>query len=71
MLDAHESLLCSKLCQHNADNPVDSSVDRAGRSWVRIPFKSESVFSGCNFTAAEVVCRAAMINIVFLSLSAV
>ena len=21
MLDAHESLLCSKLCQHNVDNP--------------------------------------------------
>ena len=23
MLDAHESLLCSKLCQHNVDNPTD------------------------------------------------
>ena len=22
MLDAHESLLCSKLCQHNVDNPI-------------------------------------------------
>ena len=26
MLDAHESLLCSKLCQHNVDNPTKRST---------------------------------------------
>ena len=27
MLDAHESLLCSKLCQHNLDNPSTSEFN--------------------------------------------
>ena len=40
------------------------------RSWVRIPFKAETVFSsGSNFTTAYVVCIIAMIMIMTSYLS--
>ena len=48
---------------------VEHCTDIA-ESWVRIQFRPE-IFSGFNFTTAEVVSITAMINLVFLCFSAV
>ena len=42
MLDAHGSLLCSKLCQHEVDNPRGYTKTKGPRFQVpleRLPFK--------------------------------